>query len=90
MEDLEITHPSICQRFQQGYHVVRKSDRDWAGLSTDLAIEQDLMRNLKSSGTYPWRNEERIDYCTAPAMGTDDAIMCWNEQSYATLNWSKI
>ena len=50
MEDLEITHPSICQQFQQGNHVVRKSDRDWAGLSTDLAIEQYLTRNLKSSG----------------------------------------
>ena len=31
-------------------HVVRRSDRYWAGLSTDLAIEQVLMRSVKTCG----------------------------------------
>jgi hypothetical protein len=31
-------------------HVVRRSDRLWAGISTDLAIEQVLMRSLKATG----------------------------------------
>ena len=30
-------------------HVVRRSDRYWAGLSTDLVIEQVLMRSLKTT-----------------------------------------
>ena len=36
--------------FQHGLHVVRRSDRFWAGLSTDLYIEQVLMKSLKSTG----------------------------------------
>ena len=31
-------------------HVVRRSDRYWAGLSTDLLIEQVLMRSVKTTG----------------------------------------
>ena len=31
-------------------HVVRRSDRLWAGLSTDLVIEQVLMRSIKTTG----------------------------------------
>ena len=34
----------------EGYHVVRRSDRFWAGLSTDLIIEQVLMRSIKTHG----------------------------------------
>ena len=45
------THPHIYEHvFQRGLHVVRRSDRLWAGLSTDLVIEQVLMRSLKTSG----------------------------------------
>ncbi len=36
--------------FVQGHHVVRRSDRYWAGLSTDLVIEQALMRSIKTQG----------------------------------------
>ena len=32
-----------------GLHVIRRSDRFWAGLSPDLVIEQVLMRSLKTS-----------------------------------------
>ncbi len=31
-------------------HVVRRSDRFWAGLSTDLIIEQVLRRSFKTTG----------------------------------------
>ena len=50
MENLSITHPSVHRLFQKGFHVIRRSDRYWAGLSTDLVIEQMLMRSLKTSG----------------------------------------
>ena len=33
-----------------GLHVVRRSDRFWAGLSPDLVIQQALMHSLKTSG----------------------------------------
>lgn len=50
MEDLPNQHPDVYQSFLSGLHVVRRNDRFWAGLSTDLAIEQILMRSLKTSG----------------------------------------
>ena len=36
--------------FLRGYHVIRRTDRYWDGLSSDLVIEQVLMRSLKTSG----------------------------------------
>ena len=33
-----------------GHHVIRRSDRYWGGLSTDLTIEQTLMRTTKTNG----------------------------------------
>ena len=50
MSQLDKQHPDIYQQFQKGFHVVRRSDRLWAGLSTDLIIEQVLMRSMKTSG----------------------------------------
>lgn len=50
MEDLQEKHPEVYNSFQGGLHVVRWSDRYWAGLSTDLAIEQVLMRSVKTCG----------------------------------------
>ena len=43
-------HPEIQQHFENGLHVVRRSDRFWAGLSTHHVIEQSLMRSLKTTG----------------------------------------
>ena len=37
----------VCRRI---YHTVRRSERLWAGLWTDIVIEQVLMRSLKSRG----------------------------------------
>ena len=50
VNDLKNEHPDVYQRFSQGFHVIRRSDRLWAGLSADLIIEQVLMRCLKTNG----------------------------------------
>ena len=50
MGKLEHEHPDIYQLFNDGYHVIRRSDRYWAGLSSDLIIEQVLMKSIKSTG----------------------------------------
>ena len=50
MSSLETDHPDVHRKFEAGFHVVRRSNRLWEGLSTDLVIEQVLMRSLKTSG----------------------------------------
>jgi hypothetical protein len=51
MLELETTYPWVYTNLSEhGYHTVRRSDRFWAGLWTDLVIEQFLMRALKSKG----------------------------------------
>ena len=51
MFELKNSHPHIDKLFQSGFHVIRRSDRYWAGLSADLVIEQEFMRNMKASGS---------------------------------------
>ncbi|KAK3092092.1 hypothetical protein FSP39_025112 [Pinctada imbricata] len=50
MQQLESKHPEIYAFFEAGHHVIRRSDRFWAGLSSDIVIEQVLMRSMKTSG----------------------------------------
>ena len=50
MSSLQDDHPCVYKHFKQGLHVVRRSDRHWAGLSSDLVVEQVLMRSMKTSG----------------------------------------
>ena len=50
MSKLEVEHPTVYHHFTQGLHVVGRSNRLWAGLPTDLVIEQALMRTLKMTG----------------------------------------
>ena len=38
------------KKFLDGFHVIRRSNQCWEGLSSDLVIEQTLMRSLKSTG----------------------------------------
>ena len=45
MSSLETDHPDVYRQFEAGFHVVRRSNRLWAGLSTDLVIEQVLMKD---------------------------------------------
>ena len=59
MRDLETTHPWVYKCFKEkGHHTVRRSDRYWAGLWTDLIIEHVMMRSLKTrDGITRWRDD---------------------------------
>ena len=51
MLDLPNDYPWLYQCFVgHGFHTVRRSSRYWAGLWTDLTIEQVMMRSIKSRG----------------------------------------
>ena len=50
MANLPNDHPVLHQHFVGWIHVARRSDRAWAGLSTDLMVERVLMRSMKTSG----------------------------------------
>ncbi len=41
--------PEVLAFFKSGYHVVRSSDRYWAGLWSDLVTEHTLMRKMKTA-----------------------------------------
>jgi len=40
MNDIEVKHPDVSALCKSGYHVIRRSDRFWAGISSDTMIEQ--------------------------------------------------
>ena len=50
MTALPETHPDVHKIFEEGFQVVRQSNWYWAGMSTDLTIEQVLMRSIKTHG----------------------------------------
>ena len=51
MRDLPSNYPDIYKKFTDDQcHTVRKSDRFWAGLWTNVVIEQSMMLVLKSWG----------------------------------------
>lgn len=52
MEDLKETIPTdeYDKFVSKGYFTIRRSDRFWSGVSADLAIEQGLMRSIKTKG----------------------------------------
>ena len=51
MLELPTNHPWLYNCFaEQGFHTVRRSNRFWAGIWTDLTIEQVMMTSLKSRG----------------------------------------
>jgi len=39
-----VEHADVYKIFEEGYHVFRRSDRLWAGLSVKYNVEQVLMR----------------------------------------------
>ena len=51
-------HLVVQQHFAEGLHVAKRSDRAWAGLSTDLMIEQ----VLTAQHEYKWRSDQRQRY----------------------------
>ena len=50
MKELPNTHPWLYAKFINVMHHVKRSNKHCNGLSTDLAIEQSLMRSVKSRG----------------------------------------
>ena len=83
MTSLRETHPSVFDYFIAGHHVVRRSNSAWAGLSSDLTIEQILM-----GGQVNWRADKREGYNRVSKfkVAAFDACVCGNEQSDARCN----
>ena len=50
MKSLQEDHPWLFEQFTKGEHAVKRSNHSWAGLWSDLVIEQTLMRSVKSRG----------------------------------------
>ena len=50
MKKLQKDESPVYTAFKNGFHVIRRSDRFWADLSSDLVIESVLMRCLKATG----------------------------------------
>ena len=51
MYELETTNLTVFDHFKDnGFHVIKTSDRYWGGISTDLTIEQKLVRSVKTTG----------------------------------------
>ena len=47
---IQVEHADVYNKFEEGYHVVRRSDRLWTGLSVELIIKQILMGSMKTRG----------------------------------------
>ena len=50
MASMKHSDPHVHTHFMKGYHSIRRSDRYWSGLSSDLVNEQVPMRSIKSVG----------------------------------------
>lgn len=50
MVRIESEHPVVYQKLVDEFHVVWRSERKWARLTTDLGLEQVLMKSMKMSG----------------------------------------
>ena len=50
MNKLKETHPIVYTQFMEGLFVFRRTDSYWAGIFSDLYIEQVLMGSVKSVG----------------------------------------
>jgi len=47
---LDIKHPDVFRKCEKGFYVIRRSSHTWTGLSSDLVMEQTLMKSLKGTG----------------------------------------
>ena len=51
MLELPSNYPRLYKSFKEnGYHTIRRSNRYWTGLWSDLVIEQVMMKSIKSRG----------------------------------------
>ena len=49
LQNMTDNNPEVYKIFSEGNLVIRRSDRNWAGLAPDVVIEQVLMRSFKSN-----------------------------------------
>ena len=94
MQNLQETHPEVYRHFEEGYHIIMRSDRYWARLSTDI-IEQVLMRSLKTTDGLTRGSEmtesQRLVWLllTAACAQVSFAMQELTEVSYATSDQHK-
>ena len=78
MQELHLPNPEVNASFTHGFHVIRRSDRFWAGLPTDLAIEQVLMRSIKATGGRSYARKRNVRDTTI-SLAYVDALMRRNQ-----------
>ena len=87
---LEREKPFVFQQFMNGYHVIRRTQQCWAGLGSDLVIEQTLMRSLKSTcgltrGSGMTEHQRALWTMSAPISSAyNNAMQNFNSTVYAT------
>ena len=47
----KLMNQSVYQRFIEGFFTVRRSDKLNCGISTDMVIEQSMMKSMKTYGS---------------------------------------
>ena len=50
MQKLELTHPEVYKEFAEGNHSISRSGKPFSQVSTDMALEQSINADSKSSG----------------------------------------
>ena len=50
MQKLELTHPEVYKEFAEGNHSISRSGQSFSQVSTDMALEQSINADSKSSG----------------------------------------
>ena len=89
MHNLQETHPKVYRDFGEVYHVIRRSDRYWVGLSADMIIEQVLMRSLKTTGGMT-ESQRLVWLLSTPACAqVNCAMQEVTEVSYTTIDQHK-
>ena len=93
--DLPNNHPELYDMFMNGFHVILRSDRYRAGISSDMLTEQTLMRSLKTSdGLTQGRGMDEIQHLiwimSKPACSeVNDMIQNLTSVSYITSDQHK-
>ena len=84
------THPDAHQKFMEGYHVVRRSDMFWAGLSPDIITEKVLMRSIKTHdgltrGKWMTENQRLVYILSMPVRASiNETMQKFSGVSYET------
>ena len=85
MLEIETNYSWVYTNFvEHGYHTVRRSDKYWAGLWSDITIEKVLESIKKSRMT---NNRVRFYLKRQTIMGAKHATLCRYLQWYVQFNW---